>query len=254
MSSKSATASSRKPATASSIGPVTALSSEPATASSGKSATASSIGPVTASARVAPASLPPGVRLIEDFVDADASAALRARCLASLAWERPVVRMFGRTHPVPRELAFVAPRGLAYAYSGIVHEGVGVPDFCTALLARVASTAGAPFDAMLLTHYRDGEDRLGWHADDEAELGPDPVLAILSLGASRTLRFRHRPGSPAAGAGRGAVCAVELHDGALLLMGAGVQRRFEHEVPRRRGRGARLSIGFRVLGGGHARP
>jgi alkylated DNA repair dioxygenase AlkB len=189
---------------------------------------------------------PPGIEVHGAFVDAGRAAQLRERALATLDWSSPEVRLFGRRHRVPRRLAFVAPPGAAYAYSGLRHEGTGIPDWLAPLVEAVARATGFPFDSVLATHYRDGGDRLGWHADAEPELGADPAVAILSLGAPRTLAFRRTdPAERAAPDGR---WRVRLGDGDLLCMAPGVQRRWQHAVPKRAHAGERVSFGFRALG------
>lgn len=188
--------------------------------------------------------LPPGVRLYPEFLEPDAAAALRRDCLQRLRFGSPEVSLFGRRHPVPRRVAFVAPAGARYRYSGTEHVGEGIPDFLEGLLARVGACAGCGFDSILVSHYRDGSDRVGWHADDERELGDDPLVAILALGATRTLAFRPR----AAGAREGAArLDVPMDDGDLLVMGPGVQRDWQHALPRRVRAGERLGLGFRAL-------
>lgn len=183
--------------------------------------------------------LPPGVQLYPRFLGPQAATRLHRDCLQQLAFASPEVSLFGRRHPVPRRVAFVAPAGARYRYSGTEHEGSGIPDFLAGLLQRVGNRADCAFDSILVSHYRDGNDRVGWHADDEPELGPEPVVAILALGATRTLAFRPRGG--------GTRLDVPMEDGALLVMGPGVQRHWQHRLPRRARAGARLGLGFRRL-------
>ncbi len=174
------------------------------------------------------------------FLDAAASMRWLRWCRAHLVWEQEQVRLFGRTHSCRRLTAFVGEPGLCYRYSGVEHRGAGIPRPLSVLLGAVARHLGCEFNCILATWYRDGDDRLGWHADAETALGPDPILAVLSLGAPRTLAFRTR-------AVPRCNHRVELPAGSLLRMGAGTQLRWQHSVPPRRGRTERISLGFRQL-------
>jgi alkylated DNA repair dioxygenase AlkB len=168
-----------------------------------------------------------------------AAAALQHRCETAVRFAAHPVRLFGRTMQTPRETAFLAPVGVRYRYSGHEHEGEGVPDWLRAMVAAVADRSRADFVSVLATRYRSGRDHVGWHADDERELGVDPVIAVLSLGAERDLCFR--PASPVATER----WRVPLAAGDLLVMGPGVQRRFRHALPARSGVGPRISLSFR---------
>ena len=92
----------------------------------------------------------------------------------------------------------------------------------------------------MVNFYRNGEDKMGWHSDDEPELGPNPVVASLSLGISRTMHFKDKKTNQTA--------AVELSNGALLIMKAGMQRAFKHQIPsRKKVREGRISLTFRYI-------
>lgn len=148
--------------------------------------------------------------------------------------------MFGREYVCRRLIAFAAEAGLRYRYSGNEHRGQGLPRPLEVLMERVNGTLGTRFDSVLLTRYRDGGDRLGWHADREPDLGPEPELAVLSLGAGRTLAFRtcSKP--------RRSV-RFRLEAGSLLSMGPGTQSHWQHGVPGEVGADERISLGFRRL-------
>ena len=96
---------------------------------------------------------------------------------------------------------------------------------------------GAVFNSALLSYYRDGEDSIGWHSDDEAALGAQPCIASLSLGATRRFQLRPRPG--------GATLSIELSAGSLLLMRGDSQRRWRHRLPPTMGAEARINVSFR---------
>lgn len=148
--------------------------------------------------------------------------------------------MFGREYACKRLIAFAAEAGLGYRYSGSEHVGHGFSRPLAVLVARVNLMLGTAFDSVLLTRYRDGDDRLGWHADREPDLGPEPELAVVSLGESRTLAFRSTA-KP-----RHAV-RYRLESGSLLHMGPGTQSNWQHSVPAERGQGERISLSFRRL-------
>lgn len=169
-----------------------------------------------------------------------AAAALLERLARELAWEQRAIVLFGRRVLQPRLIAWAG--ALPYRYSGQTLEPRPVPAVLAGLLERAGARAGSPFNHVLLNRYRDGQDHLGLHADDEPELGPDPVVATLSLGAAR--RFVLRPRRRRAGAGRD----LRLEAGSLLVMGGSCQRHFVHGVPREAGaRGERISLTFRRL-------
>lgn len=184
--------------------------------------------------------LPPGVRVLRGGCRAPER--WFRWCLRRLPWQQEEARVFGRIHPLPRLTAFLGPPGVTYRYSGVIHQGTGLGRALSVLTAAVGTAVAGDrgaFDTVLASLYRDGRDRIGWHADDEAALGPAPALAILSLGATRTLRFRPRAGGPSR--------AVELRAGDLLFMAPGVQSAWQHALPARRDAGMRISLGFRRL-------
>jgi alkylated DNA repair dioxygenase AlkB len=170
---------------------------------------------------------------------ADADAALGA-LRDELAWEQREIVLFGRRVLQPRLIAWAGDLG--YRYSGQTLEPRPFTPAARTLLARVVAAAGAPFNHVLVNRYRTGEDSMGLHADDEPELGPDPVVATVSLGEARRFVVRPRRKQDR-----------ERHDlwlrhGALLVMGGTCQRHYVHGVPRDAGaRGERISLTFRRL-------
>ena len=148
--------------------------------------------------------------------------------------------LFGRPILQPRLIAWAGDLG--YRYSGQTLEPRPFTPAAARLLARVRGHAGVAFNHVLVNRYRTGQDSMGLHADDEPELGPDPPVAIVSLGAVRRLLVRSRR--------KGDVRRhdLELGHGALLLMGGTLQRHYVHGVPRQPGaEGERISLTFRKL-------
>jgi alkylated DNA repair dioxygenase AlkB len=97
---------------------------------------------------------------------------------------------------VPRLTCWLGDSGCRYRYSGLLHEPLPWIGGLEALRDLLAQRLGCRFNSLLLNRYRHGEDRMGWHADDEPELDPTDPIASLSLGASRCLRFRPSPRPP----------------------------------------------------------
>ncbi len=157
-----------------------------------------------------------------------------------LDWEQREIVLFGRPVLQPRLIAWAGELG--YRYSGQTLPPRPFTPALAPLLARVQARVGAPFNHVLLNRYRDGADSMGLHADDEPELGADPVVAILSLGVERRFVVRPRRRN------RDAPRAFALGHGSLLVMGGTCQRHYVHGVPREpRVTGERISLTFRRL-------
>lgn len=166
----------------------------------------------------------------------------------SIPWRQPEVTVYGKRHPVPRLTCWVGDPGCAYRYSGLVETPHPWTPPLIQLRWCLEAHLGVPFNSLLLNRYRDGADRMGWHADDERELAPGHPIASLSLGASRTLRFRPRPGGRSGEACHHDPFALVLHDGDLLVMHAPTQSHWHHALPaRRRVAGERLNLTFRRI-------
>ncbi|MFW6346767.1 MAG: alpha-ketoglutarate-dependent dioxygenase AlkB family protein [Halomonas sp.] len=170
---------------------------------------------------------------------------------AELAWQRPTLRLYGREHPIPRHQVWMGEPEACYRYSGRLftpdpwHPAVAdLRDRVTDALAAAGIEAG--FNSVLLNRYASGEERMGWHSDDERELGPDPLIAAVSLGAERPLRFRWRPGmAPVDTPSADRAFNIWLPHDSLLVMGPGVQCRLQHALLPRRIPGRRISLTFR---------
>ncbi len=173
------------------------------------------------------------------------SASEAQRCLAAVraevTWTEREIVLYGKRIMQPRLVGWAGE--VAYRYSGQTLEPRAFTDTVRALTDRVNAFAGTRFNHVLLNRYRDGRDNMGMHADDEPELGPDPVVATLSLGATR--RMTLVPRRPRDGERR----ALELPAGSLLIMRGACQRRFRHGIPREpRVTDERVSLTFRQIG------
>jgi alkylated DNA repair dioxygenase AlkB len=162
---------------------------------------------------------------------------------AELPLRSDTFAMFGRRVTVPRLIAWHGDPGCRYRYSGQTYEPAPWTPSLARIRAILCARTGLAWNAVLANYYRDGNDSVGWHADDERELGPGPddvAIASLSLGATRRFVMRHR----ASGARR----TPDLRDGSLLVMRGTTQKHWRHALPKTAARvGPRLNLTFRVI-------
>ena len=184
--------------------------------------------------------MPPGFQYFSGFLPPAEAAALLAQLTETVAWEQRHIRLFGQWHPQPRLTAWYGEPEARYAYSGLRWEPLPWLPALAQLREQVAFASGERYNSVLLNRYRDGRDSMGWHADDEPELGPAPVIASLSLGAARRFRVRPRPGTA------GAAFGLDLAPGSLLVMDGTTQQHWQHALPKTaRPVGERLNLTFR---------
>lgn len=182
----------------------------------------------------------PDVLWLPDFLPPPEQKALFDYCQAQLAWEQKYVVPAGTPIAIPRLLAWFGD--VPYAYSGVHHPAKPMPAPLAQLKQRVeAVLAGhgvsVAFNSVLLNYYRDGNDSIGMHADDESQLGEQPVIASVSLGAARTFKMVH------------VATKEKLHyhltGGALLVMKGNTQAEWRHGIPKEPGTGPRINLTFR---------
>ena len=182
------------------------------------------------------------LELARGWLDTVEASALDAALVRDVTWEQRHIVLFGKRILQPRLIGWAGE--LPYRYSGQTLEPRPWPDAARPILARVNRAAGAAFNHVLINRYRDGNDSMGYHADAEPELGPDPPVATLSLGASR--RFLLRRHEKRSGE---APLELWLEHGSLLVMGGTCQRFYRHAIPRDASPGVqqRISLTFRQL-------
>ncbi|HUY11107.1 MAG TPA: alpha-ketoglutarate-dependent dioxygenase AlkB [Candidatus Dormibacteraeota bacterium] len=165
---------------------------------------------------------------------------LFARLVHGLAWTQPTIALFGVRRPIPRLEAWYGDLDARYRYSGIAHEPMPWTPELAGLRDRLRSCVGEPFNSVLANLYRDGRDSNGWHSDDEAELGPTPTIASLSLGATRRFSIK------ATASGERHI--FELSNGSLLVMSGASQQLWRHTVPKEpQVQHARINLTFRTI-------
>lgn len=181
--------------------------------------------------------------------DLGADPATLFACLQQeLDWREEPITLYGKTYLQPRLLAWYGDAGAHYRYSGRDHVPRPWTTTLLALRDRVAALSGAPFNSVLANLYRNEQDRMGLHADDERELGPQPVIASLSLGEERRFRLKHRHRKDLA------PVTIPLTSGTLLVMAGETQKNWKHEVPRESAKcGPRINLTFRHIESGRQR-
>jgi len=188
--------------------------------------------------------------LHEGVWSVEEAAALLATLRETLAWESRRLFIFGRWVDEPRRSAWYGDPSARYHYSGTRLEPLPwtpelervrlVAQRCAAAAGAGAGGAAAPFNTVLANLYRDGNDSMGAHSDDERELGVDPVIASLTLGAPRTFRMRH--------CATGQKVEVALEPGSLLVMSGPMQHFWTHEIPKtKRPVGERINLTYRFI-------
>jgi alkylated DNA repair dioxygenase AlkB len=165
---------------------------------------------------------------------------LFARLRDGIEWSQHEVVLFGRRMTSPRLSAWHGDPDARYAYSGIVHDPLPWLPVLLQIRARVETTLATRFNAVLANLYRDGRDGMGWHSDNERELGAMPVIASASFGAGRRFALRHRRS--------GRRESLLLEPGSLLVMAGDSQRCWQHALPKTATAcGPRINLTFRYV-------
>lgn len=182
--------------------------------------------------------MPPGARSVPlpdgllyhlpQFLAPDEASVLLGQLTTSLEWQQHRLKLFGRECLTPRLCAWYGDADARYGYSGQALEPLPWTDALAALQARLETALGIAFNSVLANLYRDGADSMGWHSDDEVSLGPQPVIASLSLGATRRFLLRHRCRRDLK------TLDLVLEHGSLLIMAADTQCHWRHAVPKTR--------------------
>jgi alkylated DNA repair dioxygenase AlkB len=184
------------------------------------------------------------VRYAQTWLDQKEADALFEHLQHEISWERHRLSLFGRQVDSPRLSCWIGDSGASYTYSRTRFEPRPWTPALLALRERLQTFCGVRFNSVLANLYRDGQDSMGWHSDDEPELGPRPVIASISLGAER--RFRLRRKSPRGT--RSTPLGLPLAHGSLLCMAGDTQRHYQHDLPKVAAvTGARINLTFRRI-------
>lgn len=194
------------------------------------------------------------IDLPDDMSDSD----LYQYLLTTLPWQADIVTLFGKTHVTKRQTVWMGDEGLSYRYSGhtrlahhwdpIVFHVKRIAEqqlqkqglLAHAVKDQAVDDDSGYFNACLLNYYPSGDEGMGYHADDEKELGDCPVIAALSLGATRKMRFKHQTNTKTA--------QLFLSSGQLMVMAGVMQQYWKHSIPKsKKVSTGRISLTFRRI-------
>lgn len=160
---------------------------------------------------------------------------------ANILWKQENIKLYGKTIPLPRLTAWYGDPGKSYKYSGIKSEPNEWNKGLLYLKQEIERVANVEFNSVLMNWYRDGEDYLNWHADDEKELGVNPVIGSVNFGETRDFLLRRN-------ADNSQKITLPLKHGTLLIMRGALQHYWQHSVPKRKQiNGSRFNLTFRRI-------
>ena len=178
--------------------------------------------------------------LVPQFLAPEQTGSLFDQIMNETPWENPEMVMFGKKYPQAGFSTWFTNTGVSYAYSGITRN----PHLMTPTLEQVlelcVQASGSSFNSVLVNLYRDGNDSVSWHSDNEEINGSEPVIASVSLGATRRFDLRHKES--------GETVRVDLEDGSLLVMSGLSQHCWVHQIAKTKTKvGPRINLTFRQV-------
>lgn len=182
------------------------------------------------------------IEYIPDFLDINFANRSLEELVAKVKWSQLELQIFGRTVLSPRLSAWYGDKDSVYRYSGLINKPLPWLPNLLFLKNLIEELLRRPFNSVLLNLYRSGSDSMGWHRDNEAELGQNPVIASVSLGGIRRflLRSREKP--------HRRTIECQPQNGSLLIMRGDTQRFWRHCVPKTRELvQPRLNLTFRQI-------
>ena len=184
--------------------------------------------------------------LLPEFLESSYADLVLDELISNNQWEQQTLLMYGKLVEEPR-LSTWHSDGQSYTYSGKARIPLPWTKTLTSLREQCESHTQHSFNGVLVNFYRDGNDHLGWHSDDELVNGPEPLIASISLGAERRFDMRHRES--------GEIATAMLSHGSLLVMSGLSQRCWEHRIPKMpRMEDPRVNLTFRRLVSEHSPP
>jgi len=180
------------------------------------------------------------VVFFEDFFSLSEANFLLEELKQEVTWQQEKISLYGREHDIPRLTAWYGNSEKTYTYSGITVTSLAWIDRLLEIKRRIEGVSSFSFNSVLLNRYRTGSDSVSWHADDEPELGQNPVIGSVSFGEARNFQMKHRLLDERRN--------IKLENGSYLLMKGRTQHHWLHQIPKsKRILGERINLTFRYI-------
>jgi alkylated DNA repair dioxygenase AlkB len=158
-----------------------------------------------------------------------------------IPWQQDNIKVYGKVYPQPRLTALFGHEGKSYSYSNITMHPHPWTTTLLKIKHKIETIVEANFSTVLLNQYRDGKDSNGWHADNEKELGINPIIASVSFGAERMFQLKHNSIA-------NQKINIPLAHGSLLVMKGTTQHFWKHQIPKTtKPVGPRINLTFRII-------
>lgn len=175
------------------------------------------------------------------FFEPEKAEELFRRLQSEIPWRQVSIKLYGKTIPVPRLTAWHGDPGVSYTYSKLTLNAEPWTPALLEIRDRLKELDATDFNGVLLNSYRNGNDGMSWHSDDEPELGPNPVIASVNFGGVRRFQFRHR-------LRRNETAAIDLTPGSCLMMRGETQTFWLHQIPKtKKSCEPRINLTFRHI-------
>jgi alkylated DNA repair dioxygenase AlkB len=173
--------------------------------------------------------------------NADESAVLLEKFISTVPWKQEDIQMYGKVLKTPRLTAWYGDNDKDYTFSGTKYSPIPWTEELLKIKNRIEPIAGIHFNSVLLNYYRNANDSVAWHSDDEYELGVNPIIASVSFGQVRRFDIRHKQE-------HNRKYSIYLENGSLLLMKGNLQHLWEHRIPKSTQiMKERVNLTFRVI-------
>ncbi|MES2837135.1 MAG: alpha-ketoglutarate-dependent dioxygenase AlkB [Bacteroidota bacterium] len=178
---------------------------------------------------------------IPNFYSSEKSKQIFNALKKEINWQQQKIVLFGKQFDEPRLSAWYAEKNVNYSYSGIQLVAQEFTPILQELKKEVEQKSNTTFNSVLLNLYRNGNDSMGWHADDEKELGINPIIASLNFGETRRFKLKYKTN-------KNLKFEIDLENGSLLIMQGALQHHWMHHIPKtKRQLNERINLTFRKV-------
>ena len=180
------------------------------------------------------------IQYYPNFFDTTTANDLFLKLQKEIIWQQDDIMVYGKTYAQPRLTALYGNQGKPYGYSNIVMQPHNWSPLLMYIKNEIETICEENFTTVLLNNYRNGKDSNGWHADNEKELGRNPIIASVSFGAERVFQLKHNSLDLKQN--------IILHHGSLLIMQGTTQHFWKHQIPKTaKPISERINLTFRIL-------